>query len=360
MFDWSTKEKIVNACFRPTYHLTMGKKNPSIYRCRITNLPPALQTCTLTEFIDIDKTYRERILLRRQIIKDEFANVIEANPVGTPAVHELYSWIFNIYLPKRYPTMFAFSRKGYLLNKVFNEFIPLTPPIDPRECLQILGSHIDNDFLILLPEPDPNATLTRIIPTPTPPHPYHMHAYVLCFPSGFSTPKKFGIPLAAVHTPVPGYAAKLEKSMDRFFSMLVPGKIVRRTNWAVQDDSVLFKVDKNHMIPTLSPGSMAPTTHEPSAAELKEWEEKGRKIKPEECVLRSERQTLHRLEETGALVFAFKTLMYPLPDIKGTPMAEEMAEAVEGLWKGSVPAMAVYKRGVIWGQKVVEYLRAGQ
>jgi hypothetical protein len=58
------------------------------------------------------------------------------------------------------------------------------------------------------------------------------------------------------------------------------------------------------------------------------------------------------------LVFAFKTYQYPLPEVKVAGLGAEMAEAIEGLWKGSVPAMAVYKRGVVWDKKVVDYLRS--
>jgi hypothetical protein len=145
--------------------------------------------------------------------------------------------------------------------------------------------------------------------------------------------------------------------MDRFFTTLPFGKIVKRANWAVQQNNVFFKMSGNHGYTTLAPSSFAPPTYEPSEDELKQWAEDAKKVVPENCMLRSERQTLHRLEESGALVFAFKTFMYPLPDIKAAGLGSEMADAAEGLWKGSVPAMAVYKRGVVWARKVNEFLR---
>jgi hypothetical protein len=254
--------------------------------------------------------------------------------------------------------MFGLTEKGYLLNRVLNEQISLTPPVNPLDCLKVLGSQVDTDFLFLLPTSDPNGKPFRVLPTPDQPCPYHLHAYVLCFPSGFNTPKKFGLSLAKIHAPVPGYAHKLEKSMDRFFTTLPFGKIVKRANWAVQQDDAWFKLSGNHLSTTLSPSSMAPPTHEPTTEELKTWEAEAKMVVPEKCMLRSERQTLHRLEKTGALVFAFKTFLYPLPEVKSAGLGEDMAEAVEGLWKGSVPAMAVYKRSVVFGKKVVEYLRS--
>jgi len=67
---------------------------------------------------------------------------------------------------------------------------------------------------------------------------------------------------------------------------------------------------------------------------------------------------LHRLPITKALVFSFKTYLYPLKDIKDEGLGEELAQAIDGLKEGSVPAMHFYKRGVIWGEAVKKYLRS--
>ena len=66
---------------------------------------------------------------------------------------------------------------------------------------------------------------------------------------------------------------------------------------------------------------------------------------------------LHRLPQTKALVFSFKTYLYSLKDIKDEGLGEELAQAIDGLKEGSVPAMHFYKRGVVWGGAVKEYLR---
>jgi len=39
-------------------------------------------------------------------------------------------------------------------------------------------------------------------------------------------------------------------------------------------------------------------------------------------------------------------------------VAEDLAQAIEGLRAGSVPEMWHYKRGVVWGERVCEYLRS--
>lgn len=67
---------------------------------------------------------------------------------------------------------------------------------------------------------------------------------------------------------------------------------------------------------------------------------------------------LWRLPETKALVFSFKTYLYPLQEIKEEGMGEDLASAIDGLKDGSVPGMNFYKKGVIWGEAVKAFLRS--
>lgn len=182
--------------------------------------------------------------------------------------------------------------------------------------------------------------------------------------------------LAHIHAPVPGYSVKLEKSMDRFFAGFGFGKVVKRQNWSVQVGEDLFRLKGNHL--STGPNSsstgasgdqfgngvesnegikMAPPVAEVGDRVKEIWDKEGESVDPRDCRLRCERQTLHRLEKTGALVFAFKTYLYTLDEVVEDGLADEMADAVEGLGTGSVPAIKVYKRGVVWGSKVCEYLR---
>ncbi len=80
-------------------------------------------------------------------------------------------------------------------------------------------------------------------------------------------------------------------------------------------------------------------------------------IDVEQARLRVELQTLTRLPETRAILFSFKTYMYPLPDIKAEGLGPQLADAVEGLKAGNAPGMWVYKGGVRWGKAVCAYLR---
>lgn len=174
-----------------------------------------METSTLSELLEFDKNYLDRITLRRKIIQEHPDIAIQADPSCIPALNELYTFLTSKYLPTRYPTIFSLQDKN-LLNIVTNEKLPLIPSKDPVNTFEILGRNIDDDFLLLLPSEDGDG--------------YRLKGYVTCFPAGFNTKEKFGMKLREIHVPVPGYKAKLEKSMDRFFERLEVGKVVKRAN----------------------------------------------------------------------------------------------------------------------------------
>ena len=163
----------------------------------------------------MDSNYLARINLRQQIMRDHNEISIQASPAIYPAIDELYTWLINIYLPTRFPRMFTLSTSG-LFNHATSLHLPIRTPSDPVKAFEILGENLDEDFLILLPSEDGDG--------------YRLKGYVTCFPSGFNTKEKFEMKLRDIHSPVPGYKAKLEKSMDRFFERIETGKVVKRSN----------------------------------------------------------------------------------------------------------------------------------
>lgn len=303
----------------------------------------------LSELIEMDNTYLDRLALRRSLMDEHPEATRQCNEVARPAVLELYDWLVSTYLPKRFPSVYkpALIPSGPALhNNATGHDIPLRPT-SPLDALYTLGSNIDTDFLILLP----SSTAADGQPI------YHLEAFVTCFPAGFSTKQKCGHPLATIHAPVPGYAAKLERSMDRFFAKLEVGKAVKRTNWSISTNDVLFSEGGNHMYGDGEEQSKPVSGSASSSVDLEIERQKG-EVVVEDCRLRCERQTLHRLPKTKALVFAFKTYLYTLAEVKEEGLGPVLAEAIDGLAKGSVPDMAFYKRGVVWGDKVKEYLNS--
>lgn len=74
--------------------------------------------------------------------------------------------------------------------------------------------------------------------------------------------------------------------------------------------------------------------------------------------VRIELQTLTRLPKTNAILFSFKTYMYPVQQLKDEGGGPDFADAVEGLASGNAPGMRIYKGSVRWGKAVCAYLRS--
>lgn len=115
------------------------------------------------------------------------------------AVFEMYEWMFGTYLPKRFPTMYKIVNVDQvpvdsktsgrcLYNIPKDEYISLRAR-SVSEALYTLGKNVDDDILILLPSSQAEDG------SPI----YHLEAYVCCFPSGFSLPEKYKLPLVSLN-----------------------------------------------------------------------------------------------------------------------------------------------------------------
>lgn len=194
----------------------------------------------------MDKHYEARIQYRRQIISQnpKIALGVHDERRIRPAISELYTFLTGTYLPTRYPSMFRIHHTQYdhgveamLQNRITGEMIPTRASSRSAAAvhqLKTLGRHLDEDFLFLLPEEEGAEGRKDDAK-------YVLEAYVSCCPSGFNPVEKLGKRLAEIHAPVPGYAEKLEGSMDRFFAKLEVGKYVQRVNWSVTMNEELFQ-----------------------------------------------------------------------------------------------------------------------
>lgn len=118
-----------------------------------------------------------------------------------------------------------------------------------------------------------------------------LDAASLCFPSRWRLVEKLGLPMGAVHSPVPGYDPVLVDRVDRLLDSLMEGpagRVVRRRNWFVHPDASLFQPER--------PASEPIIATENADADL---------------IVRSERQTLRALP-SGWIVFTIRIQQVPL------------------------------------------------
>jgi len=148
-------------------------------------------------------------------------------------------------------------------------------------------------------------------------------AAVLCFPSRWRLAEKFGHPLAAVHGPVPLYAERLARPVDRFMRHVKPGHIAARLNWSILDDATLFQ-----------PGGKWREAHNPAVIAANAGET---------LFLRVERQTLRRLPRSDAVLFGIRVHVYPLASAISSPAtAARLADAV-----GALPEATLHYKSLL-------------
>lgn len=215
------------------------------------NFESALETLDPSELILMDKTYKDRLLYRRSLLHRHHDIVVathneDKDPRVRAAVCELYRFLFATYLPRRYPDMFRLHEvaatdtgrdSNYMFeNCVMGETYPAEVPREmaTEQALETILKNVDEDYLILLPDPTTSSTGEEDASSPDDVQTkYTLYAYETCYPAGFNPREKIGRRLAAIHGPVPGYKAKLERSMDRFFDRIEVGKFVKRANWGI-------------------------------------------------------------------------------------------------------------------------------
>ena len=142
---------------------------------------------------------------------------------------------------------------------------------------------------------------------------YRLIGAAVAWPSDWYPKDKIGLPLRALHAPIAGYEEQLATGVDRFMDTLKPGAIYGRCNWfiaATGERRWLGQGDPKDQFAHVTPENAG-----------------------ENLFVRSERQTLRRLPETGAILFTIGTYVEPLGALSKDNIAM-LAKAVGTLVDG--------------------------
>ncbi len=122
--------------------------------------------------------------------------------------------------------------------------------------------------------------------------PYRLIGAAVAWPSDWHPSEKIGLPLRALHAPIVGYEEQLASGVDRFMETLKPGAIYGRCNWFIAATGA------RRWLEDRAPQEAFAHVTADNAGET--------------LFVRSERQTLRRLPETGAIVFTIGIYAEPL------------------------------------------------
>ncbi len=265
------------------------------------------------DWIEVDDDLADDLREKRRLLAAEHATVFRA-VAGSEAGQQEVLELLAEFLPRRFPEIYRLDG-GRLWIGPLEDASPLTS--DDVAPLELAGRLVQEDLCLMEPA---GAS-------------YDLTAASVCFPTRWDLPSKIGRPLGPIHAPVPGFAEKLARPVDRFFGLIKPDKPVWRANWSLIDSPELFQ-PRGHFR-TEPDRSITVDT-----AGARIW-------------LRVERQTLRRLPRTGGVLFTIRIYNTVLAEAAATPArAGRMLAAVRTM----PAAMQGYKSVAVFQPALEQYL----
>ncbi|KAL4750888.1 hypothetical protein BDW72DRAFT_203512 [Aspergillus terricola var. indicus] len=240
------------------------------------------QTMSLTKmetdwWLELENTYKERIAQRKALFAKHGGGVLAALPGSGLACKELMEMALQFYCA-RYPQYFSLMDRRIFKNKILGteQDVRSKPP------LEILMDNVPEDFGIMMRDDNTGN--------------YFLRAAVICSSMGWNVASKVGLRLDHIHATIPDYKEKMEFSMNRFFTKMPADKPIQRGSWGLEVGQPL------HMPPG-DPHERIRESQDPN-------------LRPDDCYLRTDWQTLRRLPLSAAIVFNFKALFTPITEFR--------------------------------------------
>jgi len=218
---------------------------------------PGIQPVEGRDWLRVDEAYAGQMALRDRLIAGQPQVVHATLPQARPAAEELYATVLDWIAAEP-----GFSLTDTQVTRPDGETVPL----DPTQPLLTLGRLVQQDLCLM----ESNGTE------------YDLTAAILCFPASWTLTQKIGRPMTGIHQPVEIYDEALAARVHRLLSAIRPEQPLWRINFFTYDDFML---------------------HHPRVEG--DW----RRQPTGKSYVRCERQTLLRLPETQAVLFAIHTIV---------------------------------------------------
>ncbi len=223
---------------------------------------PGTMPLDSADWLVIDDAFAGQMEIRDRLVADRPHEVTGALPDADREVSELFECVMA-HLP---------ALGHHLTESCVQRPDGAAIRLDRSRPLETLARLCQEDFCLLRPGPDGEPILS---------------AAVLCFPAGWRLAQKLGRGIGRIHAPVARYDDDVARRVARLFAALRPGRPLWRAN-AHWSGAPLFNPRDE--------GTAAQTS-------------------PEEVWIRSERQCLLRLSESGAVVFSIHTWLVREADL---------------------------------------------
>lgn len=221
---------------------------------------PGIAPLAMSDWLCRDEVFAAQMALRDRLLATCRDRVLSEASVGSEAGRELLELVAVLCASNGY------RREAGGLIRPDGVHVPLAEDTPLATAARL----VQEDLLILEPGPDGHVLTEG----------------ALMFPASWTLAEKIGRALPGIHRPVPSYDDALVPRVQRLFDAIRPEQPLVRANVLAHDDFRLFQ-----------PHSEADP----------------RRCGPDPGFLRSERQALLRLPQTGAVVFSIHTYVVRKP-----------------------------------------------
>ena len=218
-------------------------------------------------WLRVDEAYAAQMQRRLELLDQRPGEVLYLAPGAAPAAQELLDTVVAA-LPG-----LGFGVDGCRVRCPDGRGVDLSDDANP---MRLLARVLQNDFVLMEKRGDEHV----------------LSAAVLCFPASWRLHEKAGRPLTDIHVPVREYDRDLARRVQRLFDGIQVGQPLWRFNQLWYDDPELFQ---------------------PRSASQPRRVDAGPARGP---YYRSERQTLLRLPQSRAVVFAIHTYVLARADVR--------------------------------------------
>ncbi len=268
------------------------------------------------DWLRVDGLREPELALRHRILAEAHPEVSAAVP-GSGAACEEAAALVASWLAEHHPDRYDAAAADPGMEGVISDASDHQNPDDGLGALERAALSVQEDLCLMERSPHTGG--------------WDLTAGVVLFPSYWRILEKLGHRQEAIHGPVPHYADDLAGTVTRFFDRLRPGRIVSRRNWGFAAHPLLF-VPQIGVLDTSD------------------------RYLPQDLWLRSERQTLRALPDTGAILFTIKVQLAPATALgEHRDLAARLADAIDG-WSPEMLAMRGSRYGGV--RTITTWLRS--
>ncbi len=264
--------------------------------------PPGIGPVEMADLIVTGPDYAAQMAERERLLAGERETVLRCLPDAASAASEMLDFVLE-------------NLSGRSDFTVADDRVMrpdgATVTLDRADPLATIGRLVAEDVCLMLPGEGE----------------MRLGGAVLCFPSRWLLAEKIGLPLTDIHAPVPVYDETLARRVARLFDNVREGRPLVRVNWLIHTTAQLFL---------------------PMASDAKQgvWASDDGPL-----YLRTERQSLVRLPESGAVAFVIRTQVSELASLSAEER-ETLASELAALESDDV----AYRGGAALRDRAVKFL----